>query len=167
MPTIELNTPGYDAPVDTYATATDARNALGTLRDRLPSWVEVEAFVVMAHATVVDRLARPYPNGIPTFDGVGLHAVRYAEAKIAAAEILEAIRVNLPDLGDAPERMRAAAYETLDDGVVGFPPGSSDDPGTPTPGASTSTPGPRVSSFTQLSAFPDPYGEARSDARFE
>src|SRR5437868_1624123 len=125
MATIELNTPGYDVPLDTYATADDARNALGSLRDRLPAWVDVETFVAQAHAEIVDRLSGPYPNGIPTFAGVGLHAVRYAEAKIAAAEILEAIRVNLPDLGDAPERMRAAAYETLDDGVVGFPPGSS------------------------------------------
>lgn len=150
----------------TYSLDGDVTNALGTIGNRLPSWVTVETFRNMANAEILDRLARVYPDGIPTFEGPALEVVKYAEAKLAAAEILEAIRVNLPDLGDAPDRLRTSAYDAIGDGVVGYPPGSADTGSTSTPGQ-TSTPGPRVSSFTPLSAFPDPYGLGRTGARFE
>lgn len=151
----------------TYADDQDVKNALGALRDRLPSWVIVTDFRNMAHAEIVDRLGGAYPDGIPTFAGPGLDVVRYAEAKLAAAEILEAIRVNLPDLGDAPDRLRTSAFSAVDRGVTGYPAGSTDtDPGgTGTPTTSSSSP--RVSSFTPLSAFPDPYEVGRYGARFE
>jgi len=154
---------------DPYATDADVRNVLGQVGNRLPSWVVVSKYVAIAHATVVDRLAKVYPDGIPPFAGDAVDVVAFAEAKLAAAEILEAIRVNLPDLGDAPDRLRASAFSSMDDGVVGYPIGSVDVPGdgTTTPGT-VSSPGPRLSSFTPLSAFPDPYEPARDPAaRFQ
>lgn len=149
----------------TYSADTDVVDQLGTLGTRLPGWVVVSTFRNIAHATITDRLGREYPDGIPLFSGASADVVRYAEAKLAAAEILEAIRVNLPDLGDAPDRLRASVEETLTGGIVGYPPGSAavdvdGDPGTPGVAAVA---GPRVSSFTPLSAFPDPYAPARLD----
>lgn len=150
-----------------YAADADVTNVLGTLGGRLPSWVVVGSYLSIAHAQVVDRLANVYPSGSPAFVGDGLTVVKYAEARIAAAEILEAIRVNLPDLGDAPDRLRAAAWASLDDGVVGYPPGSTDVPDGDG-GVVTASSGPRVSSFTPLSAFPDPYEAARdAGVRFQ
>lgn len=152
----------------TYSTDADVRNSLGNLRDRLPAWVTIEEFRDLANALVVDELARTYPDGIPAFAGPGLAIVRFAEAKLAAAQILEALRVSLPDLGEAPDRLREDAYRSLSDGVVGYPAGSTDVPSTdPLAPVRSSTPGPRVSSFTPLSAFPDPYDEARFGERFE
>lgn len=149
----------------TYATDPDVVSMLGTIGNRLPSWVTVATFRDLANAELVDRLAAVYPHGIPTFTGTGLEAVRWAEAKLAAAEILDAVRVNLPDLGDAPDRLRASVDRTLDGGIVGYPPGSTDVEGG-TPGEIAS-PTPRVSSYTPLSAFPDPYDAARGVSRFE
>lgn len=151
---------------DPYADEQDVRNALGTLAARLPSFVSLASNLSVAHAQVVDRLGQVYPNGIPTWAGDALDVVRFVEAKIAAAETLEQIRMNLPDLGDQPDRLRASAWASIDDGVVGYPPGSSDagsGGGTP----STSVPGPRMSSFTPLSAFSDPYAAARDTSRFQ
>ena len=65
--------------------------------------------------------AKVYPDGLPRFAGDGLTVVRYAEAKLAAAEVLDAIRVNLPDLGDAPDQLRASALGSLRDGVDRLP----------------------------------------------
>lgn len=156
IPTLEDDTSSW------FSTDEDVRNVLGTLRDRLPAWVDVREYRSIAHGLLIDRLAVPYSDGIPTFTGAGLTLVRLAEAKLAAAEILEALRVNLPDIGDAPDRLRSSAYVAVDNGVPGYPPGSSDvddgDPDTPSVPANT---GPRVSSFTPLSAVADPYAEAR------
>jgi hypothetical protein len=172
MPTVEIDpTPTPAGPPSApYSGDEDVRNALGNVRDRLPSWVVLEEFRELAHAMVLDRLAKVYPTQIPTFEGPGLVVVRFAEAKLAAAQILEAVRVNLPDLGEAPEQLRADAFAALDDGVIGYPVGSDsavdddDDPSTPSiPVSST----PRVSSYTPLSAFPDPYAEARYGERYE
>lgn len=148
-----------------YADEHDLTNALGTLGGRLPEWVELSTFLAVAHAEAVERLAAAYPNGIPRFTGVGFDVVRFAEAKLAAADLLDAIRVNLPELGDAPDRLRDAAYRSLDGGVAGYPAGSTsvDDDGDPDTPATSHTPGPLVSSFTALSAFPDPYEAARLD----
>lgn len=155
----------------TYASSTDVIRLLGTIGSRLPSWVNVDEFLAAAHAETADRLGRVYPDGdLPGFAGTGLAVVALAEAKIAAAEILEGIRVNLPDLGEAPDRLRASAHETLSRAIPGYPPGGDEldddgDPGTP---PRIIPPSPRVSSFTPLSAFPDPYAAARdSSRRFE
>lgn len=153
---------------DPYAAEADVRNVLGPLGTptRLPSWISLADVLALAHAQVVDRLGFVYPNGLPTFSDDAVDVVRYAEAKVAAAEVLERLRVNLPDLGDQPDRLLKSAWASLDDGVVGYPPGSSDTGGT-TPGTTSSTPGPRSTSFTPLSAFDDPYAAARTSARFE
>lgn len=144
----------------TYATDGNVNTILGNLAGRLPATLApLATFRDLAHATLTDALTEVYPNGIPEFAGVGLEALTWAEAKLAAAEILGAVRVNLPDLGDAPERLRREAMATVAGGVVGYPPGSSSDPANP--GGVVTTPGPRVSSFTPASAFPDPYDELR------
>ena len=144
---------------DPYASADDVRNVLGTIGNRLPAWVDLDVFLSAGHAEVVDRLAGVYPDGIPAFAGDGLTVVRWAEAKLTAADVLDAIRVQVDDLGDGPDRLRASAVAALSDGVVGYPPGSSgvDVDGTTVP-VSTS---PRWSSYTPLSAFPDPYDAVR------
>lgn len=164
MPTV----PVESSSPDPYADVPDVRNVLGTIATRLPAWLDddkIGEFLSIAHAEILSRLWEVYPATIPTFTGPGADVLRYAEAKLAGAEILEALRVNLPDLGEAPDRLRESVERTLAGGVVGYPPGSVDvdDDGDPdTPGVS-STPGPRVSSFTPLSAFPDPYAAARLD----
>lgn len=166
--TIDLGPAPFVAPGDPYASDADVLNALGTLGkgDRLPDWVDVASFRGIAHADVLDRLSRIYPDGVPVFVGPGLDVVRYAEAKLAAAEILEAIRVNLPDLGEAPDRLRSSAYAPLSDGVPGYPPGSTTPGGEEDPRPVNT--GPRVSSFTGVSAFPDPYAAVRGyGGRFE
>lgn len=146
----------------TYAADQDVTDVLGVLAGRLPAFVSIPRSINVAHATVLDVLAQVYPTSIPTFTGDGLDVVRYAEAKLAAAEILEQIRINLPDLGDAPDRLVKSAMSALVDGVVGYPIGSVDSE-TPGGGGGTTTtvPGPRMSSFTPVSAFPDPYDAAR------
>lgn len=149
-----------------YAAPADVTNVLGSIGSRLPAWVDVATFLSTAHAEVVDRLSRVYREEIPAFEGDAATIVRYVEARVAAAAILDAIRVNLPDLGDAPTELRASAYASIEDGVVGYPadatvtPGVDDGAGGTTPAVVT-VPGPRVSSFTPLSAFPDPYADAR------
>lgn len=141
----------------TYATDGNVNTILGSLAGRLPATLApVSEFLALAHTTVLDVLTDVYPAGVPEFASEGLLAVTWAEAKLAAAEILGAVRVNLPDLGDAPDRLRREAMATLSGGVVGYPAGSGSDPDNP-----TVTAGPRVSSFTQASAFPDPYEALR------
>lgn len=148
-----------------YASTGDVETALGNLKGRLPASLSpIPTWLSLAHAEVIDLLSAVYPNGIPEFaDGSdGVEAVRWAEAKIAASEILEAVRINLSDLGDAPQRLRDSAVRTLVDGVVGYPPGSTtiddpDNPGTSVPVSAR----PRVSSYTPASAFPDPYDALR------
>lgn len=149
----------------TYASSGDVLTILGKIGPRLPIDVNVDALIGMAHAELVDRLAETYPSGIPTFEGDGLDAVRWAEAKLAAAEILEVVRVNLPEIGEAPDQLRASVDRTLSLGIVGYPPGSVDTPD----GDGGSVPanaGPQVSSFTPASMFPDPYADLRGVTGF-
>jgi len=159
--------------VTTYATDPDVLNFLGQIRNRLPEWIgtaELRApFLEIAHSEVVDSLAAAYPQGVPSFTGAGRDVVRYAEAKLAAAQILDAVRVNLStDQLDAPDRLRSSAFLSLEGGVAGYLP---DTEQTPTPGGggtgggtTTTGPRPRVSSYTSLSAFPDPYEGVRDYA---
>lgn len=163
--TIDLGPAPFYAPEDPYASPDDVRDVLGSLRDRLPAWVDLDRFLGIAHAELIDRLSVTYPDGVPTFVGAGGEIVRYAEAKIAAAEVLEAIRVNLPDLGDGPARLRESAETTIRDGVAGYPAGVSTPGGDADPRPVNT--GPRASSFTPLSAFPDPYEAGRVGIRFE
>lgn len=148
----------------TYATGADAVTLLGNIGQRLPTSIDPDQHVSVAHAEVVDRLGRVYPDGPPVFEGDGLLVVRWAEAKVAAASILDAVRVQFPDMvGELPGELRAAAWASLDDGVVGYPPGSADVPDG-VPGGEVYTPaGPMVSSFTPASNFVDPYDALRDD----
>lgn len=143
-----------------YAADDDVRTALGKYGQRLPTDLDLAGVGAMAHAELLDALAAVYPNGLPTFADDALEVVRWAEAKLAAAEVLSLLRVNYADLGDAPELMRSDALGRVRDGVIGYPPGStSSDGGTGAPVAVS--PGPRLTSFTPASAFPDPYDELR------
>lgn len=161
MPGLEID-PAGGAPTDPFSSDDDVRLLLGPIGNKLPAWVIVADFRGMAHAEVVDKLGEVYPSGIPAFDGNAATVVRWAEAKIAAAEILDSIRVNLTeDQAAAADGLREAADRVLANGVVGYPVGATPDDGS-TPGRVT-VPGPRVSSFTPLSAFPDPYAEARDE----
>lgn len=144
----------------TYSSDNDVKALLGTLAQRLPEFVDIDIYRQMSRATITDKLALIYPDAIPVFSGVGLEAVKWIEARYAAADILDAIRVNVDSVGDAPERLRALADRAMEGGIVGYPPGSTtvdDGDGTQIPVSRN----PRVSSFTPVSAFPDPYDAAR------
>lgn len=143
----------------TYCTDEDVDQILGMLKNKLPSFVDRDKARQMAHAELVDRLGMMYPK-LPLWAGAGLEAVRWAEAKLAGADILDSIRINLDTVGDAPERLRAAVERTLANGIVGYPPGSEtvdDGDGNPVPVVRS----PLVSSYTPVSAFPDPYADVR------
>lgn len=152
---------------ENYAAAGDVTNVLGPIGNRLPSWLDVEEFLTLGHAVTIDALAQVYPDKIPTFEGDALTLVKLVEAKLTAAEILDAVRVLLKDENDltAAESFRASAYASIANGVVGYRPGTEavDDDGDPlTPDVTNVAPGPRISSFTPMSAFPDPYDAIRS-----
>lgn len=144
----------------TYATEANVTPLLGQLAGRLPGWVNVEEYLEIANAEVVEALGDVYPDNLPAFAGPGLAVVKLAEAKLATAAILSALRVNLPkEAQDVPEAMRAEALATLSNAVVGYPVGGVDVPGSPTPRKVGNSP--RHSSFTPMSAFADPYAAAR------
>lgn len=170
MPTIPVDAPEA-LPVEPYAGTTDVLNQLGSIRDTLPSWVVLDEWIALAHATVVDVLAKTYGGTVPAFTGPGELVVRFAEAKIAAAEILHAIRVNLgPEMHEVPDELRAAAIASLVDGVPGYPLDDGtviDDDGDPTTEPVVTVAHPLVSSYTPASAFPDPYAELRGIAGLE
>lgn len=142
-----------------YATIADVRTALGRIGNRLPAEIDVAAFLAMGHATVLERLRAAYgPDGPPAFTGDGLEVVRWAEAKTAAAAILEILRSQLDSVGDAPDRMRRSAEADLLGGVIGYPPGGVDPDATGPLGPSAAQ-GPRTSSSGAYSLVPDPYGD--------
>lgn len=147
-----------------YASEANVVTILGKLGPRLPAEIVVADHLAMAHATLTDRLARVYPRGLPEFADLGLDAVKWAEAKLAASTVLEAVRVSFPEMGNLPRQLRDDAFAAVDDGVVGYPPGSIDTPGSADTG--TYAPGPRVSSATPVSAFVDPYDALRDDPAF-
>jgi hypothetical protein len=143
----------------TYCTDEDVQQILGTLKNKLPSFVDLDKSRQMAHAELVDRLSLMYPK-MPIWAGAGLEALRWAEAKLTGADILDSIRINIDTVGDAPERLRAAVERTLEGGIVGYPPGSETvDDGDGNPVAVVRSP--LVSSYTPVSAFPDPYADVR------
>lgn len=146
----------------TYSTDDDVNQILGQLKNKLPGFVDLDLSRQMARAEIVDRLALTYPNGVPAFAGAGAEIVRWSEAKLAAADILDAIRINIDTVGDAPDRLRKQVDRALEGGIVGYPPGSTTvDDGSGNPQAVVRSP--LVSSFTPVSAFPDPYADVRGD----
>lgn len=153
----------------TYSTDDAVKNLLGPIATKLPAWVIVTDYRTTAYAETLDVLAGVYGNAIPAFTGAGLAVVALAESRFAAAGILESIRVLTGDDTDAPARLRAEARSSLVDGVPGYPVGAAgtDTDGNPDTPDVYGTPSPRVSSFTPLSAFPDPYAAARDGSRFQ
>lgn len=144
----------------TYCTDEDVKNVLGQLRNKLPSFVDLDLSRQMANAELRDRLAGYYPNALPAWAGAGFEIVRWCEAWLTAADVLDSIRINLDTVGDAPERLREKVARALDGGIVGYPPGSTTvDDGDGNPQAVVRSP--LVSSFTPVSAFPDPYADVR------
>lgn len=146
--------------VVTYAGADDARAALGPVGNRLPTWVDLDTRLRIAHAEVTDRLVDVYGHTLPTFTGDALEVLRWAEAKLAASDVLLLLRAMLTDSDSAvATELRASALATLAGGVPGFrPPGPTDSGGSPTPGPDgTVSAGPRVSNAHTMSVFEDPY----------
>lgn len=145
--------------VPRYATDPDIVAVLGKIGPRLPAEIAVATFGAIAHAETVDRLGEVYGDNVPAFTGNALEAVRWAEAKLAAAEILEALRASLPDVGETPVRLRQSAERTLSSTIPGAPAGggtATDASGAavaygPTPLARNNAPG---------SLIVDPYSEA-------
>ncbi len=120
---------------DTYSDDGDARTAIGPLGSRLPAGLDLASHRAMAYAEIRGRLADLYPQGVPTFTSEGLSALRWAEAKLAAASVLEVLRASSADVGDVPSALRRSVEETLSGGIVGSPAGSPPaadaDPATP------------------------------------
>lgn len=140
----------------TYASVEDVRVALGNLGNRLPATIDLDGHLGMAHAVVVDKLTDAYPGEIPTFTGPGLDVVRWAEARIAAADILDILRASTTTDSPVAETLRQTAYDTLDRGVPGFRPGGP----TTTPGTTPMPARPRVSHVATTTVFADPYTPA-------
>lgn len=168
MPVIDVNGPTNpaDVPSSPYADDASVRQLLGPIGNKLPTWVDVEQQLGIAHATAVEALGKAYAGRIPTFAGDALVVLRWAEAKLAAAQILDAIRVLFPDQSTAADDLRAAAYRDLDGGLIGYPVGTGADLEADDDSVRLAGAGPRVSSFTPLSVFDDPYGPAR-DSRID
>ena len=130
----------------------DVKTTLGRLGSRPLPGIDVGEHIAAAHADVLGRLGALYVN-LPTFAGNGLVVLRWAEAKLAAAAILDILAADLnDDVREVPERLRASAYETLSAPIVGYPPsGTTPDGGSQPVYAST----PRSSPGGSL--FVDPY----------
>lgn len=147
-------------PTPEYATVPDVVLALGALGPRVeatPS-VDLASHLSMAHAEVLDRLADAYgTRTLPVFTGDAMEAARWAEARIAAANVLDILRASLTDVSDVPERLRRSAWATIDGGLPGFRPGDPDPGSTPPPKFPEDIGVPRVSSCAPGSNFPDPY----------
>jgi hypothetical protein len=142
--------PGVTAP---YADPDDVRLALGPLGGRLPVGFDVDRHLRRAHAEVLDELGTVYRAGVPTFTGDGAEAARFAEANVAAANILDALRAHLGDVSQLATDLRAAAARTVTGGVPGFPV----DAGPTVPGTTSRPAVPQVSHVARVSVFGDPY----------
>lgn len=163
---LPLDTPPGSPATARYASDADVRLALGKLGNRLPAEVNIAAFGSMAHADLLGKLADVYPAGLPDFTSSGdaVEAVRWAEARLAAAEILDVLRAAYPDVGETPSKLRESVASTLDGGIVGFPPGSTAvDDGSGGSVVATSS-APLASSNAPSSLFIDPYEDLRDPA---
>lgn len=150
-----------------FATAPDVRVVLGPMGSVIPTdileeaGVDVEEHIAAAHGEVLDRLADTYGPTLPT---VTLAAtpdaflvVRWAEAKICAADILDILRASMDTESEIPERLRRSAWDTLARGLPGLRPGDPTTPGTPPVVVWSGQPA--HSSSTPVSNFPNPYGD--------
>lgn len=144
-------------PPPTWAGEEDVFDTLGKVGPKVKAATEAGRFdtaaqLAAAHVEAYTRLEGVYGVGrvpAPVADSVGHEVLRWAVARLAAANILDILRASLPDVSELPERLRRTAYATLDSPVPGFPPGGN--PGTPAAwGAPFSTAG-------GVSQFPDPY----------
>ncbi len=154
---------------DTYSDDGDVRVALGPLGTRLPAQIDLPSHRAMAFAEIQGRLADLYPNGFPAFTIAGTAALRWAEAKLTAASVLEVLRASSADVGDVPAALRRSVEETLSGGIVGSPAGTApavdSDPATPVVDT-----GPVWSGQERVvrvrSVFADPYLPAGSGPTF-
>jgi hypothetical protein len=148
-------------PPSPWTSPADVVFVLGKLGPRVQANtdIDLDAFVSAAHAEALDRLADAYgTRTLPAFAGDALTVLRWAEAQLAAADVLDMLRATLgDDQAEVPERLRRSAWAKLDGGVPGFRPG---DPA-PADGVTypTWTSSPAHSSSTPVSNFPDPYAD--------
>lgn len=149
-------------PASPWSSVDDVVFVLGRLGPRVRANVDIDldAFLSVAHSEALDRLVTVYGSpSLPTFTGDALVALRWAEAKLAAADILDMLRTTLgDDQAEVPERLRRSAWATLDGGVPGFRPGDPV-PGEDGPPLPTWTSQPRHTSATPVSNFANPYDE--------
>lgn len=149
-------TPPEASPhADPYASDEQVRVVLGGLADRLPATISLEQRRAMAHAEVLERLVGTYGT-LPSaqWRPEALLAVQWAEAKIAAADILDIIRATRSDDSAVADKLRASAYATLGRALPGQPiadDGSTTPPVAPLPYVPRSTGG--------ASVFADPYAD--------
>lgn len=143
-----------DAP--TYSSDDDVAHLLGRVGSRLPDYVRIPTFRAAAYAQMGEALGAIYPT-VPEFTKpAAVAALRWAEAKLAAADILDVLAADLSDdVRELPERWRAQVAETLAGGVVGYPPGSTAPDGEEVSPTYPATPS--VSHRTPGMLTPNPY----------
>jgi hypothetical protein len=154
-----MSEPTPPPPSEPWATDVEVKTTLGKIGSRVEAaGIDIDAHISRAHSQAVDRLVKVYATRtLPAFTGDALEAAKWAEAQLAAANILDILRASLDSVSDLPERLRASAWETLDAGLPGFRPGD------PTPGADDPPFPPETAgssgrhSAAAASAFPDPY----------
>lgn len=155
-----MSEPTPDPGTMTYADPEDVVVVLGKIGPRVLAneTVDLAEHLSIANVDVREYLRRAYPRGVPTFTPEGLTTLRWAEARIAAAAVLDILRASMPtDVAEVPERLRASAFATLAGGVPGSPVGD-DTPGPP-PDAVIDRTSPRHSAYA-VSNFADPYDPA-------
>lgn len=143
-------------PLPEWSSEQDVYDTLGKLGPKVKDAADGGRFdtgaqLEAARAEAVTRLEVLYGvGGVPNpEEGAGFEVIRWAVARLAAANVLDILRASLPDVSELPERLRRTAWATLGDGIPGFPPGGGPD----TPGRRT-TP---LGSAGGVSQFPDPY----------
>lgn len=145
-------------PTEPYTTDADVKLVLGKIATgaRLDqAGIDVAAMIPAAHVEVLDKLTEVYGPTLPDVTGDALETVRWAEARICAANILDILRASLDTVSDIPERLRRSAWDTLGRGLPGLRPG---DPAGPEP-LPTWTAQPAHSSSTPVSNWPNPYSD--------
>lgn len=152
-----MSEPPVTTDLTEWANIADVYSTLGKLGPKVKEAAdngrfEAEAHLSAARAEAFTRLEHVYGVGgvpSPEAESPALEVVRWAVARIAAANILDILRASLPDVSELPERLRRTAWASLDGALPGFPPGG----GPNTPGT-TNTP---WASSGGVSQFPDPY----------
>lgn len=143
-------------PLPEWATVEDVYDTLGKMGPKVKDADDAGRFdtasqLQAARAEAYNRLERVYGPGRvpdPGAGTAGLEVIRWAVARLAAANTLDILRAALPDVSELPERLRRSAWDALGAGLPGFPPGGG--PGNPTSNAPWASSG-------GVSLFPDPY----------